>query len=70
MNPKVWADGFGIWHASVPLSGSRQKDALAARSAIVTALAEREGPRFDPSRVHVTLERITGHGTVVYVEKS
>ena len=68
MNPKVWADGFGVWHASVPLSGSRHKDALAARRKIVGALEERYAPNFDPRRVHVTRERITGHGTVIYKE--
>lgn len=68
MNPAVWADNFGIWHASVPLSGSSQKDALAARKLIRAELTERYAPNYDPSTLHVTLERITGHGTAIYKE--
>ncbi|AIG78447.1 Hypothetical protein AJAP_28040 [Amycolatopsis japonica] len=67
-NVNVWADAFGVWHASVPLSGSRHRDAMRARKLIVDAIAERSGPSFDPSRVRVTRESITGHGTVKYRE--
>lgn len=67
--PKVttWADGFGIWHASVPLSGSRHKDALTARRAIIAELEQREAP-YRAVRLQVTRERVTNHGTVVYQE--
>lgn len=67
-NPKVWADGFGVWHASVPITGSRQRDALAARRLIVEALSERYAPNYDPRTTHVTRERVTNHGTVIYQE--
>ncbi|HEX5522798.1 MAG TPA: hypothetical protein VFX53_05090 [Pedococcus sp.] len=69
-NIKTWADGFGIWHASVPLTSDPISDARRARQQIVNELTEREGPTFDPSRVHVTREKVTGHGTAIYVEKS
>lgn len=64
----AWADGFGVWHASVPLSGSTQKDALAARRLILAALKEREGQGFSPKRVRVTREHVSNHGTVTYRE--
>lgn len=69
-NPNVWADGFGVWHASVPLTGSPHADALHARRLIIAELVQREGPNFDPSRVHVTREAVTNHGTVKYKEVS
>jgi hypothetical protein len=68
-NTRTWADGFGRWHASVPLTDRPHADALRARKLIIDALTEREGPGFDPRRVHVTRERVTNHGTVVYQEK-
>lgn len=68
-NPTTWADGFGVWHASVPLSGSPRRDAMAAREAIRTELEARYAPNYDPSTLHVTRERITLHGTVVYRER-
>ena len=66
--PKVttWADGFGIWHASVPLSGSRHKDAMAARKAIREELDSR-GVSTDYI-LKVTLEHVTNHGTATYRE--
>ena len=66
--PKIttWADGFGIWHASVPLSGSRHKDAMTARKAILKELAARNVS--DDYRLRVTRERITNHGTAHYRE--
>lgn len=68
LNPKVWADGFGIWHASVPLSGSRAKDAAAARKLIRAELEARYAPNYDPHTLRITRERITSHGTVIYGE--
>lgn len=67
-NTNVWADGFGRWHASVPLSGDARKDAREARRLIVAALAERYAPIFDPTTVHVSREHITNHGTAKYIE--
>ena len=67
---EAWADAFGVWHASVPLSGSRAKDAHAARKLIQAALEERYAPNYDSRTLHVTRERVTNHGTVIYVEVS
>ena len=69
MKVTTWADGFGRWHASVPLSGSRHRDAMTARKAIVAELEERHAPNFDPTTVHVTRERVTNHGTIIYQER-
>ena len=67
MNKVVtWADGFGIWHASVPLSGSRHKDALAARKAIRDELTARGVSPDYPLKV--TREHVTFHGTAHYRE--
>lgn len=64
----TWADGFGVWHASVPLVGNRWREARQARQAILAELTEREARTFDPQAIHVTRERVTNHGTVHYVE--
>lgn len=67
----TWADGFGMWHASVPISGSRHKDAMTARAAIVAEVKFRYDAwnrTLDPSAVRVTRERVTNHGTVIYKE--
>ena len=62
----TWADGFGIWHASVPLSGSRHKDAMTARKAIRDELDARDvSPTY---ALRVTREHITNHGTAHYRE--
>lgn len=66
-NTNVWADNLGIWHVTVPLTGNRRGDAITARTLIREALAEREGPRFDPNRVHVVCERVNKR-TVQYRE--
>ena len=63
----TWADGFGVWHASVPLSGSRHRDAMAARRAILAEITDR-GPDGYVPVIRVTRERVTNHGTVVYRE--
>lgn len=67
-NVMTWADAFGVWYASVPLSGSRAKDAAQARKLIRAELEERYAPNYDPSTLHVTRDRITNHGTVIYRE--
>ena len=68
MQITTWADGFGVWHASVPLTGSPQHDASVARRALREELALREGRNYDPRRIGVTRERVTNHGTAVYRE--
>lgn len=68
MAVQTWADGFGRWHASVPLTNSRQRDAMAARKAIDAELEERLAPHYDPRALHVTRERVTEHGTAIYGE--
>lgn len=67
-NVTTWADGYGVWHASVPLTDSPMRNALAARKAIHTELEARYAPQYDPSTLHVSRERVTNHGTVIYVE--
>ncbi|MGH3499629.1 MAG: hypothetical protein ACRDQA_01815 [Nocardioidaceae bacterium] len=59
----VWADKFGNWWASVPLSGSAARDARKARSAIHEQLAERSG---DPSTivVRVKLDHATNDAAI------
>lgn len=64
----TWADGFGIWHASVPLTDNPEADADTARQAIIAELTPREGPGFAPARVQVTREMVTNHGTAKYRE--
>lgn len=65
----VWHNWLGIWHASVPLTGSRHRDARLARQLISAALAEKYDLASDDVRsVHVTRAWITDHGTVVYRE--
>lgn len=63
----TWADGFGNWHAMVPASGSRWKDALAARKLIVAELVQREAPGWDPQFITVTRTAVTDT-TVTYSE--
>ena len=41
MNPSTWADGFGVWHASVPATDDRRSDAAAARKLIRAELEAR-----------------------------
>lgn len=65
----TWADAFGVWHASVPLTGSPRRDADTARAAIRAELVAREAPTWDPSIIGVTRERVTQHGTAVYRER-
>jgi hypothetical protein len=65
-NVKTWADGFGVWHASVPLSGSASRDAMRARRQIRAELDARGVS--EHYRLRVTRERVTNHGTAVYRE--
>lgn len=62
----TWADGYGQWHASVTLLGSRNREALAARKAIRDELRARDVS--DAYVLKVTRERVTSHGTVIYGE--
>lgn len=66
-NPNVWADGYGKWHASVPIS-TPNKQAHAARALIHAELEERLAPNYDRSTLRITREHVTNHGTVVYGE--
>jgi len=66
---QTWVDGFGRWHASVPLSSSRARDAATARRAIQAELMERYAPNYDPRTLHVTRWNVTAHGTVHYGER-
>jgi hypothetical protein len=64
----TWADGFGTWHASVPLTGHPVREAWQARQAIIAELTARESRTFNPRDIRVTREHVTNHGTAVYVE--
>lgn len=67
---RVWADGFGRWHATVPVSGHPLTDANKARRLIIAALSEREGPKFDPRRVRVSRGEFSHQDAVVeYAER-
>lgn len=66
INPTTWADGFGRWHASVPITTPTQQ-ALAARRAIKAELDAR-GDRHPDFPLRVTREHVTNHGTVIYGE--
>jgi hypothetical protein len=48
VNPSTWADGFGIWHASVPATDNRRSDAALARSLIMAELEARSAPGVRP----------------------
>lgn len=63
----TWADGYGRWHASVPLTYSPKDDARKARRLILAELRERSAA-VDPRAVRVEVERVTGHGTIIYRE--
>lgn len=65
-NVITWADGYGTWHASVPLTDSPMLDAQSASKAIKEELVARG---MDSTlTVLVTRERVTNHGTAVYGE--
>lgn len=66
VNPNVWTDSVGRWHASVPISASRNEDARAARKLIRDAQIEMGTANNRPIRI--TRIRITSHGTVIYGE--
>jgi hypothetical protein len=64
----TWADGYGVWHASVPIDSDSEKR---ARDAILDELRIRSHPKnmvFAYKYMTVTQERINNHGTVVYRE--
>ena len=65
-NETTWADGYGQWHASVPIT-TPARQAAAARRAIRAELAARGTDPAYPLRV--TRERVTNHGTVIYRER-
>ncbi len=65
-NVTTWADGFGRWHASVPLTGFPTADANAARKAIRAEIDARGVS--SAYRLRVTRECVTSHGTAKYGE--
>ena len=75
-NPTVWADGYGRWHASVPLDAvvttaqeaSKMYARLAYRARKMIR-AELDARGVSPAYVlKVAREQITGHGTVIFGE--
>ena len=82
-NVQTWADGYGLWHASVPLDNgvSDYQRWRTAREAIVRAITEREQKTWETleearkrisatTSVSMTPERVTNHGTVIYRESA
>ena len=66
---KTWADGFGTWHASVPITGDDAHDAATAHAAIVNELTQRQGPLpVDYTRMRVVRTELTDFGTAQYKE--
>lgn len=61
---KVWADGYGVWHAEVPAGRGQYRAAL---DAIRDALVVREGRGYDPGDTKVML-RSQREGRAVYSE--
>ena len=76
MNIETWADGFGLWHVRVPVSGDEVADERLAHAAIVWELVQRNHhlspvtQEFKPGRI-TKLDTVAEarEGTVVYVEK-
>lgn len=66
MSVTTWADGYGVWHASVP-QYAYARPADAARHAIRRELAEREAPNYDPRVTGVRLHEISD-GRMIYRE--
>ena len=66
-NETTWVDGYGLWHASVPIT-TPGRQAAAARRAIRAELDAR-GDRHPDYPLRVTRERVTNHGTVIYRER-
>lgn len=69
-NVNVWADAYGVWYASVPLSGSRGRDANEARRVIREGMRSAIGTLEPPADhvIRVTRVRVTNHGTAIYRE--
>lgn len=76
--PTVYADGYGVWHASVPIGtvrldgGKEAGRALAragrtARRLILDALIDREPPSFDPRSVRIRRTFVADVGKDGYV---
>lgn len=61
----TWADSYGTWHASVPLTDD---SAEVARNAIIAELRQRWDAPNTLTRMTVERERVTDQGTVVYAE--
>lgn len=55
MKITAWADGFGLWHARVPLSNDPKSDKILARAAIAWHLND-SGP---PIRVKLSALPLT-----------
>lgn len=63
----VWADGYGLWHCTLPVRQEALARRARARSAIVAELRLREGPAFDPASVRIQLVE-TSDGLAHYQE--
>lgn len=67
VNPKVWADGYGVWHASVPIS-TPQRQARDARRLIWAELEARGVHANYRQQFRVTRDTPGTPGRVVYKE--
>lgn len=63
---ETWADGLGLWRASVPIS-NEAAERKAARAAIRAELILRSAMSRG-FRLRLRREHVTNHGTVHYVE--
>ena len=71
INPTVWADDYGTWHAAVPLS-TPARQAHQARALIMAELLARapRGVTARDIRLRITKERLSSvPGRVIYGEK-
>lgn len=65
-NVTTWADGYGNWHASVPLSDPTT-ETRQARAAIRAELRARDAIG-NGYRLKIRRECVTNHGTAIYRE--
>ena len=70
MNIGTWADGFGIWHARVPLNTDRRASKRLAKAAILFEIQLRQAAYCPPSAVKLKMVDVADDGTIHYQEKS
>lgn len=63
---KTWTDGFGTWHAAVPLTNG--DEANTAKLLIIDELAQRGDASFAAEHMRVEFKQITNYGMVIFRE--